>query len=287
MSRQADTEHTYENTSRVLDTDQGKLHYHEAGAGEPLLLLHGSGPGVFGWANFRGNLALFAQHFHTYILDMPGYGGSDPAEGNPIQVSVEGVVRFMDKLGLQKVRIVGNSLGGGIGAQVAALHPDRVDRLCTIGGVGINLFTAFPAEGINLLVDFTEAPSREKLISWLRSMVYDQSLVTEELIEERWKRATEPNTLAASRKMYSRPAIQAIATHVMKSTLPLAHLPNIKCPTLITWGRDDRVSPMDMAFVPMRLIPKCELHIFHDCGHWAMIERKAEFESVVLAFLTR
>jgi pimeloyl-ACP methyl ester carboxylesterase len=66
-----------------------------------------------------------------------------------------------------------------------------------------------------------------------------------------------------------------------------AHLAAIQAPTLITWGRDDRVSSMDRAFVAMRMIPNAELHVFPKCGHWAMIERKAEFESVTLAFLTR
>ncbi|GFG80102.1 hypothetical protein MPRG_33780 [Mycobacterium paragordonae] len=58
-------------------------------------------------------------------------------------------------------------------------------------------------------------------------------------------------------------------------------------PTLLTWGRDDRVSPLDMAIIPMRTIPNAELHVFPNCGHWAMIEAKAAFESTVLAFLSR
>ena len=67
----------------------------------------------------------------------------------------------------------------------------------------------------------------------------------------------------------------------------IAHLGAITVPTLITWGRDDRVSPVAMALIPMRMIPNAELHIFPNCGHWAMIERKLEFENVVLAFLQR
>jgi 2-hydroxy-6-oxonona-2,4-dienedioate hydrolase len=67
----------------------------------------------------------------------------------------------------------------------------------------------------------------------------------------------------------------------------LTMLRQIKAPTLLTWGRDDRVTPLDGALAPMRLIPKCELHVFPDCGHWCMIERKDEFESLVLSFLLR
>ena len=64
-------------------------------------------------------------------------------------------------------------------------------------------------------------------------------------------------------------------------------LPRIQAPTLLTWGRDDRVTPLDGAIAPLRLIPRCELHVFPNCGHWVMIERKDEFESVVLSFLRR
>jgi 2-hydroxy-6-oxonona-2,4-dienedioate hydrolase len=155
-----------------------------------------------------------------------------------------------------------------------------------IGGIGLNLFTSFPNEGINLLVEFVEQPTRERLVSWLHSMVFDPTLITEELIEDRWRRATEPEALAVSRMLYSRAALQAFSANQFQ-TQPLQYLPRIQCPTLLTWGRDDRVSSLDRAILPMRIIPKCELHTFHDCGHWAMIERKAEFESVVGAFFRR
>ena len=67
----------------------------------------------------------------------------------------------------------------------------------------------------------------------------------------------------------------------------IAMLTRIQAPTLIMFGRDDRVTPLDGSLTALRLIAKCELHVFYDCGHWAMIERKDEFESVVRAFLLR
>jgi 2-hydroxy-6-oxonona-2,4-dienedioate hydrolase len=281
-----DNHYSYENTQRELHTAQGTLHYHEAGDGPPLLLLHGSGPGVYGWSNFHGNLPVFARHFRTFILDLPGFGGSSAVDGDPMVAAVAACVHFLDALGIAQISVIGNSMGGIVASHLAAAHPARVLRLCTIGGVGINLFSPFPNEGINLLVEFTEQPSRERLVAWLRSMVYDQALITDALIEERWERATDAQTLEVSRRIYSRAAIQAMAVK-FKQSQPWAHLPAITCPTLITWGRDDRVSPVDWAILPMRLIPRCELHVFYDCGHWAMIERKAEFENVVLAFLQR
>jgi pimeloyl-ACP methyl ester carboxylesterase len=279
----------YDTTSRVLADPAGDIHYHEAGDGPALILIHGSGPGVTGWANFEHNLPVFAPHFRTFIIDLPGYGGSAPVEGNPMQISADAVIRFMDALKLDSAHILGNSLGGIVGSMVAAQHPSRVDRFVTIGGVGYGLFTAFPNEGISLLVEFTEDPTRARLVQWLHSMVYDKSIVTDELIERRFKQALEPVTLATSKKMYSRAAMDAITamTEGPHAAATFAHLASIQAPTLIAWGRDDRVSSMDRAFVALRMIPNAELHVFPKCGHWAMIERKAEFESVVLGFLTR
>ncbi|TDE26832.1 alpha/beta fold hydrolase [Actinomadura sp. 6K520] len=280
---------TYEATLRELATDRGVLRYHEAGEGPPLLMLHGSGPGVTGWRNFRGNLARFAEHFRCLVLEFPGFGVSDPTEEHPMMAAGGAAGRFLDGLGLDQVDVVGNSMGGIIGAQFAIRRPERVRRLVTVGGLGANIFSPGASEGIRLLMEFTDDPSRERLVRWLRAMVHDQRLVTEELIEERWKQATDPDTLASARRMYGSKAMAARAKAMAQSAEPpyWAMLHKLKARTLITWGRDDRVSPVDMALVPMRTIPDAQLTIFPNCGHWVMIEQKAAWESAVLAFLTR
>lgn len=240
-------------TSRVLATDKGRIHYHEAGSGPVLLMIHGSGPGVSGWANFQGNLPVFARHFRCVVIDLPGYGGSDPVAGAPVPACVDAVLRLMDGL-----------------------------------GIGMNLFTAFPGEGLRLLTAFAEEPTRENIETWLRAMVFDQSIITDELIESRLKAATDPVTLATSRQLYSRASADALAAEFRgpNATQRVAHLAAIQAPTLITWGRDDRVSPLDMALLPMRAIPHAELHVFPNCGHWAMIECKEAFETLVTGFLS-
>lgn len=283
------TDSSYEGTLKELKTDLGVLRYHEAGDGPPLLLLHGSGPGVTGWRNFRGNLGVFAEHFRTFILEFPGFGVSDDFGGHPMLTAGDAVLRFLDGLGLDEVAVLGNSMGGIVGTQFAIAHPDRVAKLITIGGIGRNLFSPGPGEGINLLMEFTDDPTRERLIAWLHSMVFDPAMVTEELIEERWTQATDPETLASARKMYSKAAFEAGAKAALASdaTPYWAQLHKVTAPTLLTWGRDDRVSPLDMAILPMRSIPRAELHVFPNCGHWAMIEQKTAFESAVLAFLLR
>ena len=280
---------SYEGTLRTLETDHGVLRYHEAGEGPPLLLLHGSGPGVTGWRNYRGNLGTFAEHYRCLVLEFPGFGVSDHTGEHPLAGAGASVPRLLDGLGLDRVDIVGNSMGGIVATNFAINHPERVRRLVSIGGMGRNVFSPGPGEGINLLVEFTENPIRENLVRWLYSMVHDPALVTEELIEERWQQATDPETLRSARAMYGREAMaQRAAAAASSDTPPVwAMLHKVQAPTLLTWGRDDRVSPVDMALLPMRTLPRGELHVFPDCGHWVMIERKEAFESAVLAFLGR
>ncbi|BBX17801.1 alpha/beta hydrolase [Mycolicibacterium duvalii] len=279
----------YHESLREVSTPSGVLRYHEAGTGPTLLLLHGSGPGVTGWRNFRGNLEVFARHFRCLVLEFPGFGVSDDFGGHPMVDAQGAVVAFADALGLDHVDVIGNSMGGGVGINFAIQHPERVGRLVTIGGIGTNIFSPGPSEGIRLLQEFTENPTRERLIDWLRSMVYDPALVTDELIEERWALATEPGTLAAARRMYGKAAFAAMMQMMRAADLPMpwALMHKVAAPTLLTWGRDDRVSPLDMALVPMRTIPNAEFHVFPNCGHWVMIEAKAAFEQTVLGFLTR
>ncbi len=281
------TELTAEATSKTLATPAGDLHYHEAGEGPPLLLLHGSGPGVSGWANFSGNLPRFAPHFRTLVLDLPGFGKSHAVDGPPILHAPGAVLAFLDGLGIERLAMVGNSLGGGVVAGLAANSPERVSRLVTLGGVGVPFFSPSPPEGIVRLVEFVEDPTRDRLVQWMRSMVFDPALLTDEFVDERWNAASQPEALASIRTIYNRGLLDAFRALTVHNSELLAMLGRIEAPTLLTWGRDDRVTPLDGAIAPLRLIPRCELHVFHDCGHWAMIERKDEFESVVLSYLLR
>ncbi|HTM85824.1 MAG TPA: alpha/beta hydrolase, partial [Mycobacterium sp.] len=259
---------SHDDTLREVKTEQGVLRYHEAGEGPVLLLLHGSGPGVTGWRNFRGVLPAFAEHFRCLVLEFPGFGVSDDFGGHPMVTAFGAVPAFADALGLDQFNIVGNSMGGGVGIGYAIGNPDKVRKLVTIGGIGTNLLSPGPAEGIRLLQDFTDNPSRESLVRWLESMVYDPKVITEELIEERWQLATEPETLASARRMYGKEAFAGMVKMMQasKGPLPWATMHRVKAPTLVTWGRDDRVSPLDMALIPMRTIPNAEFHVFPNCG---------------------
>ncbi|MEO3783938.1 alpha/beta fold hydrolase [Actinocorallia sp. B10E7] len=280
---------SYEGTKRQIATDKGVLRYHEAGEGPPLLLLHGSGIGVSGWRNYRGNLDVFAEHFHCYILEFPGFGVSDPVDGHPVPTAASSVVRFMDALGIGSAAMIGNSMGGVVGINVAIKHPERVGKLVTIGGVGPNIFSQHPSEGTRLLQEFADGPSRDKLVRWLECMVYDRDMITEERIKERWQAANDPESHKTLAAMYGSAAFAAQQQAMAASGAPpyWSMLGKVQCPTLLTWGRDDRQCPPDMPLLPMRLIPHAELHIFPNCGHWVMVEAKQAFERITLEFLLR
>lgn len=199
----------------------------------------------------------------------------------------DAVIDFLDGLQIDRTAIIGNSMGGNVASRVAAARPERVRRLVTIGGVGLGLFTPSPAEGIKLLVDFVENPTRDRLRTWMESMVYDTTIITDEFFELRWNAATAPGALDDVKKLFNLQVLRGMRDRQGAAADSVALMEKIQAPTLLTIGRDDRVTPMDGVLVPMRLIKQCETHIFYNCGHWAMLERKEEFESVVRSFLLR
>ncbi len=277
---------SHASTSRTTTFNGLPLHYHEAGEGEPLVLLHGAGPGVSGWSNFAGNLPGYSRNFRAVIVDMPGFGGSghpDDYDRSYLRYAADAVLSLMDELGIASANILGNSLGGSVAVRFVLTYPERTKRLVLMGpgsALSIGLFAPRPSEGIRRLMEFASAPEKtpEKMEAFLRSMVYDQSLVTEDLIKERFATATDPSTaggLAAMQRANQRFPVEGELWRE-------AH--QIKHEVLITWGREDRVQPLDGAFVGFRLLENARLHVFPKCGHWAMVERRAEFEQLTTDF---
>lgn len=275
-----------DSTSRWLTVDGLKLRYHEAGSGPPLLLLHGSGPGVSGWANFGGNLPVLAQHFRCLIIDQPGFGGSERPERyerNYLRISADAVLGLLDELELAKVHLLGNSMGGAVAVRFALDHGDRVDRMVLMapGGVGVTVLGPEPSEGIKRLLEFNAEPTRERLVAWLRTMVADQAVLTDDLIEDRFAAATSPGAIAAIRDAYATFYDPALAEPV-----PLwAQLRELPHEVLLAWGQDDRVTPVEGALLPARQLRNADLRTFARCGHWVQVERKDAFERAVVDFL--
>jgi 4,5:9,10-diseco-3-hydroxy-5,9,17-trioxoandrosta-1(10),2-diene-4-oate hydrolase len=275
----------FDSTSKWLEGPPGRLHYNEAGEGQPLLLLHGSGPGVSGWSNFSGNFPVFARSFRTIVMDMPGFGRSDLVQlDRPYpRVAAEAVIRLLDCAGVERAHLLGNSMGGYVALETALAHPDRVARLVLMGpgGLAANLLAPEQSEGARRLGDFMSRPSRETMSAWVDTMVANRSVVDDALIEERLAKALEPGAMESAMAIF-----MSLLQH--PEEVPLwARLSGVKAPVLVTWGRDDRMVPFDGALFGFRRLPNAELHVFSGCGHWAQVERKDEFERLVVEFLTR
>ena len=199
---------SFETTSRFAQVrDDMRLHYHEAGVENretagTVVLLHGGGPGASSWSNFSKNIAVLAEHFHVLAVDQPGYGQSDKHTEHEQynRYSSLALLGLFDQLGIERAALVGNSLGGGTAVRFALDNPKRAGRLVLMGpgGLSVNLFAPDPTEGVKLLGKFTVEPTRENMEKFLRIMVFDQKLVTPELIDERFAIASQPESLAAA-----------------------------------------------------------------------------------------
>jgi 4,5:9,10-diseco-3-hydroxy-5,9,17-trioxoandrosta-1(10),2-diene-4-oate hydrolase len=279
---------TFESTSRTAQAGPDlKLHYHEAGEGEPVVMLHGGGPGASAWSNFGRNLPVFAEQYRTLLVDQPGFGHSDKPEitGQFFTFSADALVGLLDTLGIERVHLVGNSLGGGTAVRFALRHPDRAGRLVLMapGGLGVNVFAPDPTEGIKALYSFAAppGPSKEKLARFLRTLVFDQSLVTDELIDERYQVAADPGSLRAMASMgksFSSP-------ETFEEGMLWREAYKLRQRVLLVWGREDRVNPLDGALLALKMIPRAQLHVFGRCGHWAQLEKFAEFNRLTMDFL--
>ncbi len=280
-------------TSRSADAGGMRLHYHEAGpspappGGMPVVMLHGGGPGASAWSNFGRNLPVFAARFRTLMVDQPGFGSSakPPVTGHYFTFAAEALADLLDKLGIGQVHLVGNSLGGGTAVRFALRYPGRAGRLVLMGpgGLSLNVFAPDPTEGVKRLTEFAAppGPSREKMAAFLRTMVHDQRLVTDELVEERYVIASTPEAIEA---MASMGASFYDPAHAEEGLLwREAH--RLRNEVLLIWGREDRVNPLDGALVALKQIRRAQLHVFGRCGHWAQLEKFDEFNRLVIGFL--
>ncbi|MDQ1691129.1 MAG: 4,5:9,10-diseco-3-hydroxy-5,9,17-trioxoandrosta(10),2-diene-4-oate hydrolase [Pseudonocardiales bacterium] len=277
---------SFADTSHTTKVNGLPLHYHDAGEGPALILLHGAGPGVSAWSNFSGNFPGYAQNFRTVLVDMPGFGKSGHPEEydrSYLQYAADAVVQLMDELGISKAHLLGNSLGASVAVRFVLAYPERADRLVLMGpgsALSIGLFAPRPSEGIRRLMEFATAKEKtpEKLEAFLRSMVFDQSLVTEELIADRYQAAIDPATAGGLKAMQVANQKFPVEGELWREAGQIKH------EVLITWGREDRVQPLDGAFVGFRLLENARLHVFPKCGHWAMIEQRVEFERLTQDF---
>ena len=259
-----------------------RLHYHEVGTGYPLICLHGAGPGASGWSNFKHNVAVFAQHYRTFVVDMPQYGRSEKVviKGGRLTFTAGVLDEFMGQVGVEKAHFVGNSMGGQVCMKMAVETPHRIDRMVVIGAspISFSVFAPAPVEGVRLIREYyqgKDGPTRAKMRWLLETLVYDRSRVTDDLVEERYAASIDPESVELFTK--APPQNEDL----------FADLGKITAKTLVIWGQEDRFGALDVGLLMAKRLQNARMYIFPKCGHWVHVEAAAEFNHVVLDFLSR
>jgi pimeloyl-ACP methyl ester carboxylesterase len=265
-----------------VDPARTEVSYVELGEGEPLVMVHGLG-GC--WQSWLENIPHFARDHRVIALDLPGFGES-PLPGWEISIKAYGSVvnKLCRELGIDRVPLVGNSMGGFISAEVAVSEPTSVERLVLVGAAGVSHARMFraPAETMTRMARVAapfavryrgQALRRPGLRHRVfRGLFYKPTALRPELVGEITRYGLESPGLVA--------ALRALAGYDI-----LDRLDDVEIPTLIVWGQNDYVVPPRDALEYARLIPHSQLHIFNRCGHLPMAERPVRFNRLLEQFL--
>lgn len=276
-------------TSRFITIKEAgqslRLHYNDVGPtdGEAVVMLHGSGPGASGWANFNRNIEpLVAAGYRVLLLDCPGWSKSDPivCTGSRSDLNARALLGLMEGLGLRRAHLVGNSMGAHSAVAFALAQPGRIGKLVLMGGgaSGPSAFVPMPAEGIKLIGALYREPTIENLKRMMNVFVYDTSALTEALFQARLD-----NMLA--RRDHLENFVKSSQANPKQFPDQCHRLGEIAAQSLVIWGRDDRFLPLDLGLRLVWGLPNAELHIFSRCGHWAQWEHAEKFNRLVLDFL--
>ncbi|KAF0960857.1 alpha/beta fold hydrolase [Rhodococcus sp. T7] len=250
--------------------------YLEAGSGDPVVLLHGSGPGVSGLANWQHTIPGLAEHFRIIAPDIVGYGETSRPDDVVYSLSTwsDHVLGLLDALELDRVSLVGNSLGGRISLDIADRHPDRVSRMVLMGSPGVGMTLT---DGLKALRAYE--PSLDNMRALLLDyFAVDPSIITDELVRIRYAASVE--TFDAYRAMFFDPRHKGNELSITEEQTR-----SIRTPSLLIHGREDKVVPPEVSWTMLHLLQDADLHIFARCGHWTQIERAAEFNELVANFL--
>ena len=242
------------------------------------MMIHGSGPGVTAWANWRLVIPELAKHRRVIAPDMLGFGYSERPEDQTYNRErwVTHALGVMDELGLEQVDLVGNSFGGGLALALAIEHPDRVRRLVLMGSAGVS----FPiTKGLDEVWGY-EA-SLETMRRLMDVFAYNKGLLTDELAEMRYQASIRPGFQESFAAMFPAPR-QRWVDNLASNEDDIRALPH---ETLILHGREDEVIPLEASYRLAELIDRAQLHVFGRCGHWTQIEHADRFARLVNDFL--
>jgi len=256
------------------------------GKGEPLLMLHGGGPGATGMSNYSRNIDVLGTSFQLIIPDMPGYGGSTKgiSRADPFGDIAQSMCGMLDKLNVERAHVVGNSLGGAVALRLGLESPERVRRLVLMGPGGIGVGRSIPTKGLMKLLTYYSGsgPSREKLREFIQYLVFDPSQIGEDLITERYKSSIDPEVIKNPPLIKPR----GLPPRTM-DLLRDPRLDRMSHRVLIMWGADDRVNRPSGGLKLLQRLPNAELYLVNKVGHWIQWERPDEFNDLVSSFLSR
>jgi pimeloyl-ACP methyl ester carboxylesterase len=263
----------------TIDAAGIATNYLHAGDGAPVVLLHGSGPGVTAYANWRLTIPVLSQRLSVFAPDLVGFGFTERPDDVDYSLDtwVSQVLGFLDALGLERVALVGNSFGGALALRLAARHPERVSKLVLMGSVGVPFEIT---DGLDRVWGYE--PSFESMRDLIGIFAHSRELVSDELAQVRYEASIQPGFQESFAAMFPAPRQRWVDAMVTPDD-EIARLPH---PTLVVHGRDDRVIPLSNALHLLEVVPDVRLHVFGRCGHWTQIEHADAFGRLVLDFLT-
>lgn len=255
---------------------------------EPILFLHGSGPGVTGWSNWQFALPALDRQFHCIAPDLAGFGGTDHPADSPkgmrawMRLWVDQCLALLDALKIEKANMVGNSMGGAIALHLLMDAPDRFNRVVHMGPIGTP-HKITPA--LDRLWGFYDDPSVQMFKNIIRWFVYDDSFLAarlDSIAQTRFEAAMNPDVQRSFKAMFPAPRQTAIDDLVV-SELALRHMNH---PTLLVHGRDDHIVPMETSLYLLEHLPNSQLHVFGQCSHWIQVEKAQSFNQLIAQFFT-
>ncbi|HRD15184.1 MAG TPA: alpha/beta fold hydrolase [Mycobacterium sp.] len=274
-------------TERTVTVAGRDIFVAEKGAGPAVVMLHGGGPGASGVSNYSRNLDALARSFRVIVPDMPGYGRSAKHvdHSDPFGYLADAIRGLLDELGIGTAHLVGNSYGGAAALRLALDTPRRAGRLVLMGPGGIGTTRGLPTDGLKSLLSYYggEGPTREKLATFIRNyLVYDGAAVPDDLIDLRYQASIDPEVIASP--PLRRPSgLRTLWRMDLTRDKRLRHLPN---PTLVLWGRDDKVNRPTGGPLLLKTMPNAELVMTSHTGHWMQWERAELFNQLVADFLS-
>jgi 4,5:9,10-diseco-3-hydroxy-5,9,17-trioxoandrosta-1(10),2-diene-4-oate hydrolase len=279
---------TAELTQRTITVDGKAIFVAETGSGPAVVMLHGGGPGASGVSNYSRNIDALAQHYRVIVPDMPGYGRS--AKGvdhdDPFGYLADTIRGLIDEFGIHTTHLIGNSYGGAAALRLALDTPDRVGKLVLMGPGGIGTTRGLPTAGLKSLLSYYggDGPSRDKLAAFIRTyLVYDGAAVPDELIDIRYQASIDPEVVGDP--PLRRPS--GLRTLWRMDLTRDSRLKHLQTPTLVLWGRDDKVNRPDGGPMLLNLMPNAELVMTSRTGHWMQWERAELFNKLVTDFLSQ